>query len=74
MAVPKKKTSPGRKGMRQQRHARAEVGTYTENQQTGTLTRRHHLSREADGSMYYGDRLVKAAKVKAAPAAETPAE
>lgn len=79
MAVPKKKTSPGRKGMRQQRHARAEVGTYSENQQTGTLARRHHLSREADGSMYYGDRLVKAAKVKASAsegsaAAETPAE
>ena len=72
MAVPKKKTSPGRKGMRQQRHARATAGTYGENQQTGTLARRHHLSREADGSMYYGDRLVKKGKVKAKPA-EAPA-
>jgi ribosomal protein L32 len=68
MAVPKKKTSPSRKGMRQQRHARATAGTYSENQQTGTLARRHHLSREADGSMYYGDKLIKAAKTKAAPA------
>jgi ribosomal protein L32 len=73
MAAPKKKVSPSRKGMRQQRHARATAGTYSENQNTGTLARRHHLSREADGSMYYGDKLVKAAKVKK-PAEAAPAE
>jgi large subunit ribosomal protein L32 len=68
MAVPKKKVSPSRKGMRQARHKRAEIGAYGENPDTGTLARRHHLSREADGSMWYKGRQVKAARLK--PASE----
>lgn len=73
MAVPKRKTSPSRKGMRQQRHAKAVAGAYLENPDTGTLVLRHHATREADGSMWFKGRQIKKAKVKAeaeAPAAE----
>ncbi|NBV54228.1 MAG: 50S ribosomal protein L32 [Proteobacteria bacterium] len=73
MAVPKRKTSPSRKGMRQQRHARAVAGAYMENPDTGTLTLRHHASREADGSMWFKGKMIKKAKVKAEPTAEAPA-
>lgn len=64
MAVPKRKTSPSRKGMRQQRQARAIAGAYTESPDTGTLVLRHHATREADGSMWYNGRQIKKAKVK----------
>lgn len=74
MAVPKRKTSPSRKGMRQQRHAKAVAGAIMESPDTGTLTLRHHATREADGSMWYRGRQIKKGKVKAevadAPAAE----
>lgn len=65
MAVPKRKTSPSAKGMRQQRHAKAVAGSYTENPDTGTLVLRHHATREADGSMWFKGKMVKKAKVKA---------
>lgn len=65
MPVPKRKTSPSRKGMRQQRHAVANSGSYTENPDTGTLQLRHHATREADGSMWFNGVQVKKPKVKA---------
>lgn len=71
MAVPKRKTSPSRKGMRQQRHAKASGGSYTENPDTGTLVQRHHATREADGSMWFNGKMVVKPKVKAQPAEET---
>jgi ribosomal protein L32 len=64
MAVPKRKTTPSAKGMRQQRHAKAVAGSYTENPDTGTLVLRHHATREADGSMWFNGVQVKKAKVK----------
>lgn len=64
MAVPKRKTTPSRKGMRQQRHARATAGAYSESQDTGTLALRHHATREADGSMWYNGRQIKKGKVR----------
>ena len=71
MAVPKRKTSPSRKGMRQQRHAKATGGSYTENPDTGTLVLRHHATREADGSMWFNGKMVKQPKVKAQQVEET---
>lgn len=71
MAVPKRKTSPSRKGMRQQRHARATGGSYTENPDTGTLQLRHHATREADGSMWFNGVMVKKPKAKAQPVEES---
>lgn len=71
MAVPKKKTSQSRKGMRQAHHAIKGVGAFAESPDTGTLAHRHHATREADGSMWYRGRQIKKGKVKAeAPAAE----
>lgn len=74
MAVPKKKTSPSRKGMRQAHHAIKNVGAYAESPDTGTLVRRHHATVEADGSMWYRGRLVRKGKVKAPVEAEAAAE
>lgn len=73
MAVPKKKTSPSRKGMRQGGQVKETIGAYAESPDTGTLVRRHHASVEQDGSVWYRGRQVKAAKVKPAAADETPA-
>lgn len=64
MAVPKRKTSPSRKGMRQQRHAQVVAASYTESPDTGTLVLRHHATREADGSMWFKGKMIKKAKVK----------
>jgi len=71
MAVPKRKTTPSRKGMRQARHAKAIAGSYTENPDTGTLVLRHHATREADGSMWFNGKQVKKAKVKPEAEGET---
>lgn len=68
MAVPKRKTSPSRKGMRQQRQAEAQVGAIQANPKTGTLGLRHHIIKENDGSLWYKGVMVKAGKAK--PAAE----
>lgn len=65
MPVPKRKTSPSRKGMRQQRHAKATSGSYTENPDTGTQVLRHHATREADGSMWFNGVQVRKPKVRA---------
>lgn len=71
MAVPKRKTSPSRKGMRQGGQVKETIGAYAESPDTGTLVRRHQATKEADGSMWYRGRQLKAPKVK--PAAEEPA-
>jgi large subunit ribosomal protein L32 len=42
MAVPKKKTSPSRKGMRQS-HDRLPASTYIEDKDSGELRRPHHI-------------------------------
>jgi large subunit ribosomal protein L32 len=60
MAVPKRKTSPSRRGMRQSHHALKSNESITEDKTTGELKRSHHVS--ADG-MYKG-RKVTTAKVK----------
>lgn len=65
MAVPKKKTSPARKGMRQQRQAEAQVGAIMANPKTGTLGLRHHVVKENDGSLWYKGTQIKAGKVSA---------
>lgn len=60
MAVPKRKTSPSRRGMRQSHHALSAKQEITEDKTTGELKRSHHVS--PDG-MYKG-RKVTTAKVK----------
>jgi ribosomal protein L32 len=64
MAVPKKKTSPSRKGMRQQRHAKATGGQTTLDGQSGLLRLRHHAHADATGAIVYRGKVLKAAKVK----------
>jgi large subunit ribosomal protein L32 len=59
MAVPKRKTSPSRRGMRQSHHALDKV-TVREDATTGELKRPHHVS--TDG--HYRGRKVTSAKVK----------
>lgn len=65
MAVPKRKTSPARKGMRQQRQAEAQVGSMQANPKTGTLGLRHHIVVESDKSLWYKGVMIKGPKVKA---------
>lgn len=60
MAVPKRKTSPSRRGMRQSHLALKTNKAIAEDGTTGELKRSHHVS--ADG-MYKG-RKVTTAKVK----------
>jgi ribosomal protein L32 len=64
MAVPKKKTSPSRKGMRQQRHAKATGGQTTLDGQSGLLRLRHHAHADTTGAIVYRGKVLKAAKVK----------
>lgn len=59
MAVPKRKTSPSRRGMRQSHHALGKTAV-SEDKTTGTLKRPHHVSEDG---MYKG-RKVTTAKVK----------
>lgn len=60
MAVPKRKTSPSRRGMRQSHLALDKTNAVVEDKTTGELKRSHHVS--PDG-MYNG-RKVTSAKVK----------
>jgi large subunit ribosomal protein L32 len=60
MAVPKRKTSPSRRGMRQSHLALSTTNAVVEDQTTGEQKRSHHVS--ADG-MYKG-RKVTTKKVK----------
>ena len=59
MAVPKRKTSPSRRGMRRS-HQALEGTKVVEDQTSGELKRSHHVS--ADGN--YKGRKVTTAKVK----------
>lgn len=59
MAVPKRKTSPSRRGMRQS-HLSLEQTAVSEDKTTGTLKRPHHVSEDG---MYKG-RKVTTKKVK----------
>lgn len=59
MAVPKKKTSQARKGLRRSHHALKKIKA-VEDKTTGELKRPHHVS--PDG--YYNGRQVTAAKVR----------
>ncbi len=58
MAVPKRKTSPSRKGMRRAHH-KLDKTTTVENKTTGELHRPHHVS--PDG--HYNGRQVTTDKV-----------
>jgi large subunit ribosomal protein L32 len=58
MAVPKKKTSPSRTGMRRAHKSLKAIGV-AEDKTTGSLKRPHHVS--PDG--YYNGRKVTGAKV-----------
>lgn len=60
MAVPKRKTSPSRRGMRQSHLGLSKTNAVVEDQTTGELKRSHHVS--PDG-MYKG-RKVTTKKVK----------
>lgn len=59
MAVPKRKTSPSRRGMRQSHHALGKTAV-SEDQTSGEQKRPHHVS--PDGN--YRGRKVTTAKVK----------
>lgn len=58
MAVPKRKTTPSRRGMRRAHDALSKT-TVVEDKTTGELKRPHHIS--ADG--YYNGRKVTESKV-----------
>jgi ribosomal protein L32 len=72
VAVPKRKTSPSRKGMRQARQATAVAGAYTVDSASGSLRLRHHASRMDDGAIMFRGKVLKAAKVKATAVNEEP--
>ncbi len=55
MAVPKRKTSPSRRGMRRSHHA-LEANTYVEDKDTGELRRPHHLDLKT--GMYRGRQVM----------------
>ncbi len=59
MAVPKRKTSPSRRGMRQS-HLALEGTTIIEDKTTGELKRPHHVSKDG----YYNGRKVTDATQK----------
>ncbi|HEX2432246.1 MAG TPA: 50S ribosomal protein L32 [Aestuariivirgaceae bacterium] len=56
MAVPKKKTSPSKRGMRRSGHKMAKA-TYVENKQTGELHRPHHIDLKT--GMYRGRKVLE---------------
>ena len=58
MAVPKRKTSPSRRGMRRSHQALNKI-TVVEDQTSGELKRPHHVSRDG----HYKGRQVTTAKV-----------
>lgn len=60
MAVPKRKTSPSRRGMRQSHLALKSNSSIAEDKDSGTLRRRHHVGE--DGT--YRGKKVTDAKVK----------
>jgi large subunit ribosomal protein L32 len=61
MAVPKRKTSPGKRNQRRSHHALKIASHIRENETTGELVRNHHVSRDG----YYKGRQVTKVKVNA---------
>jgi large subunit ribosomal protein L32 len=59
MAVPKRKTSPSRRGMRRSADALA-APTYVEDKDSGELRRPHHIDLKT--GMYRGRQILKAKK------------
>lgn len=58
MAVPKRKTSPSRRGMRQSHHA-LQGTTIVEDKTSGELKRPHHVSKDGN---YNGRKVTTATK------------
>jgi large subunit ribosomal protein L32 len=58
MAVPKRKTSPSRRGMRQS-HLALDKTTVAEDKDTGELKRPHHVSKDGQ---YNGRKVTTATK------------
>jgi len=56
MAVPKRKTSPSRRGMRRA-HDAVKAATYIEDAKTGELRRPHHVDLKT--GMYRGKQILK---------------
>jgi large subunit ribosomal protein L32 len=56
MAVPKRKTSPSKRGMRRS-HDRLKNATYIEDGETGELRRPHHVDPKT--GMYRGKQILK---------------
>ena len=56
MAVPKRKTSPMKRGMRRSGHAKPKA-TYVENKDTGELHRPHHIDLKT--GTYRGRQILK---------------
>src|SRR6478609_829601 len=64
MAVPKRKTSPSRRGMRRSADALARP-TYVEDKDSGELRRPHHVDLKT--GMYRGRQVLKSKKEAGAP-------
>jgi large subunit ribosomal protein L32 len=62
VAVPKRKTSPSRRGMRRSADA-LKKPTYIEDKDSGELRRPHHIDLKT--GMYKGRQILKAKKVEA---------
>ena len=56
MAVPKRKTSPSRRGMRRA-HDRLPASTYVEDKESGELRRPHHVDPKT--GMYNGRQILE---------------
>ncbi len=56
MAVPKRKTTPSKRGMRRG-HDRLKMGTYVEDRETGELHRPHHIDLKT--GMYRGKQVLE---------------
>ena len=56
MAVPKRKTTPSRRGMRRA-HDRIRSGTYVEDKETSELHLRHHVDRKT--GLYRGQLVIE---------------
>lgn len=56
MAVPKRKTTPSKRGMRRSHHALSEP-TYVEDADTGEMRRPHHIDLKT--GMYRGRQVLK---------------
>ena len=55
MAVPKRKTSPSKRGMRRS-HDRLKTSTWTEDKESGELRRPHHVDPKT--GMYRGKQIL----------------